>query len=122
MSNETLSDVASGNWNTAAPSAGNSTTVKLEVGDVLVGVYVKSFSTKSKFSDTPGTGYEISNASVNGGDAAESVALFKKGNLGWLMSSVQEGDEVRIERLADDKLDNGFMSSTWLVQHRPAQA
>lgn len=125
---ETLADVAAGKWKNSEPvkpedDGEKSVTIKPEVGDVIIGLYVKSFQTKSQFSSDPGTGYELRNVKINDSfETIEKAVLYKKGNLGWMMSGVQEGDEVRIERNAGVKLDNGFVSSDWTVQHRPAQA
>lgn len=121
MAAETLSDIASGAWKPV--TGGESNTIKAEVGDVIIGTFVKAFPVKSNFSSEPGTGYELSNVKVNDQfEAMPSAALFKRGNLGYYMSAVQPGDEVRIERLPDDELKNGFMSTSWSVMHRPASA
>ena len=91
-------------------SESDSEKVSLEVGQSFIGTLSKVTEFESKFNKGKMVkGYEFTKL-----DGSKAF-MHGKGNLPWQMSPVKEGQLVKIERLPDDTLDNGLVSSSWVV-------
>lgn len=110
---ENLNDVLAGRaFKQVQPQSdqGDSEKLNLQVGDVFIGTLSKVTEFESKFNKGKMVkGYEFTKL-----DGSKAF-MHGKGNLPWNMSPVKEGQLVKIERLPDDTLENGLVSSSWVV-------
>lgn len=112
MSNDNVSldDILSGkNWEPVLGGGGGGDAIKLEVGDEFIGTYKGTDEVKSNFSDKPSKLHKFTQLD------GTPVVIFGKGNMNYLLDSVVDGQLVKIERHEDEKMKNGFMSSTFRV-------
>lgn len=105
---DSIDSIIAGRTFKSVDSGGGAT--KLEVGDRFVGTFLSVTEVPSKFDrDKNQKRYDFLKPS------GDRTSIYGKGNLNYLMGAVPVNALVLIERLPDEKMDNGFTSSTWAV-------